>query len=126
MGQSDAPGQFDPFANQGGPAAEDAESLAEARRVTDEQLRNADYSVDLPEPLGNADDDTTAVSPAADPDAASAGDPDAASAIDTGTASAGGTSREEPARRLLADEGAPIDDAPVSAARADAVEHSDD
>ena len=45
-------GQFDQFANQGGPAAESADALAEARRVTDEQLKNADYAGDLPEPLG--------------------------------------------------------------------------
>lgn len=44
-------GQFDQFANQGGPAAESAESLAAAKRKTDEQLASADYSGDLPEPL---------------------------------------------------------------------------
>lgn len=43
--------QFDQFANQGGPAAENAEALAAAKRKTDEQLLAADYSGDLPEPL---------------------------------------------------------------------------
>ena len=154
-GRFDATGQFDPFANQGGPAAEDAASLAEARRVTDEQLRNADYSVDLPEPLGGEreggadltgeDSDTGAagdpdggplgdprVGSAGDPDAASASDLDPASASELDPASAGDQDADSPAhaerhaRRLLAGEGAPIDDAPVSTARANAAERSGD
>ncbi len=61
-------GQFDQFANQGGPAAENAESLAAAKRKTDEQLASADYSGDLPEPLAGgrhvaAPDDTGPADP---------------------------------------------------------------
>ena len=44
--------QFDQFANQGGAAAWNPdEEAVEARRVAEEQLRTADYSGDLPEPL---------------------------------------------------------------------------
>lgn len=42
---------FDQFANQGGAGAESADALAEARRLSDEHLQNADYAGDLPEPL---------------------------------------------------------------------------
>ena len=45
-------GQFDQFANQGGAAAWDPSETAEAKRVAEEQLKNADYSGGLPEPLG--------------------------------------------------------------------------
>ncbi|MET3769164.1 hypothetical protein ABIB15_001852 [Marisediminicola sp. UYEF4] len=59
-------GQFDQFANQGGAAAWDPDETAEAQRVAEEQLKNADYAGDLPEPLsqgaepaaGIADDTT--------------------------------------------------------------------
>ncbi len=44
-------GQFDQFANQGGAAAWDPDETAEAKRVAEEQLKNADYAGDLPEPL---------------------------------------------------------------------------
>lgn len=44
-------GQFDQFANQGGAAAWDPDVTAEAKRVAEEQLKNADYAGDLPEPL---------------------------------------------------------------------------
>ena len=56
--------QFDQFANQGGAAAWDPTKTAEAKRIAEEQLQNADYSGTVPEPLGqNAaphelDDDT--------------------------------------------------------------------
>ncbi|MFP7834366.1 hypothetical protein [Marisediminicola sp. LYQ134] len=49
-------GQFDQFANQGGAAAWDPDEAAEAKRVAEEQLQNADYAGDLPEPLGSADE----------------------------------------------------------------------
>lgn len=44
--------QFDQFANQGGAAAWDPTKTAEAKRVAEEQLQNADYSGTVPEPLG--------------------------------------------------------------------------
>lgn len=44
-------GQFDQFANQGGAAAWDPDETAKAKRVAEEQLKNADYAGDLPEPL---------------------------------------------------------------------------
>lgn len=44
--------QFDQFANQGGAAAWDPTKTAEAKRVAEEQLQNADYSGTIPEPLG--------------------------------------------------------------------------
>jgi len=44
-------GQFDQFANQGGAAAWDPDETAKAQRVAEEQLKNADYAGDLPEPL---------------------------------------------------------------------------
>ncbi len=47
---------FDQFANQGGPAAWDPDEKAEATRLAEETLQNADYAGDLPEPLGSADD----------------------------------------------------------------------
>lgn len=44
---------FDQFANQGGAAAWDPTKTAEAQRIAEEQLRNADYAGDFPEPLGH-------------------------------------------------------------------------
>lgn len=44
--------KFDQFANQGGAAAWDPTRTAEAKRVAEEQLQNADYSGTVPEPLG--------------------------------------------------------------------------
>ena len=52
-------GTFDQFANQGGAAAWDPNESAEAKRLAEEQLRNADYAGDLPEPLGSTDDGST-------------------------------------------------------------------
>lgn len=57
-------GQFDQFANQGGAAAWDPDETAEAKRVAEEQLKNADYAGDLPEPLSKGTE------PAAEPAAA--------------------------------------------------------
>lgn len=45
---------FDQFANQGGPAADGPAEMAEAKRVAEEHLRNADYDGHVPEPLGDA------------------------------------------------------------------------
>lgn len=45
-------GHFDQFANQGGAAAWDPDETAEAKRVAEEQLNNAETG-DLPEPLAN-------------------------------------------------------------------------
>lgn len=57
-------GTFDQFANQGGAAAWNPEETAEAKRIAEEQLKNADYAGDLPEPLGNAEG--TTIEPAPD------------------------------------------------------------
>lgn len=51
-------GQFDQFANQGGAAAWDPDETAEAKRVAEEQLKNADYAGDLPEPLSQGPEPT--------------------------------------------------------------------
>ena len=53
-------GQFDQFANQGGAAAWDPDVTAEAKRVAEEQLKNADYAGDLPEPLSQGTEPGTA------------------------------------------------------------------
>ena len=44
--------QFDQFVYKGGAAAWDPTKTAEAKRVAEEQLQNADYSGTVPEPLG--------------------------------------------------------------------------
>lgn len=59
---------FDQFANQGGPAAWDPEEKAEATRIAEETLQNADYAGDLPEPLGSSSDSGTGVSGATESD----------------------------------------------------------
>ena len=53
-------GQFDQFANQGGAAAWDPDVTAEAKRVAEEQLKNADYAGDLPEPLSQGSEPVAA------------------------------------------------------------------
>ena len=45
--------QFDQFANQGGTAADGPEEMAEAKRVAEEHLQNADYDGHIAEPLGH-------------------------------------------------------------------------
>ncbi|HEV7956697.1 MAG: hypothetical protein JWL94_1057 [Microbacteriaceae bacterium] len=54
---------FDQFANQGGAAAWDPEQTAEAKRVAEEQLQNADYTGGFPEPLGSAEARADAAEP---------------------------------------------------------------
>ena len=53
-------GQFDQFANQGGAAAWDPDETAEAKRIAEEHLKNADYAGDLPEPLSQGAEPTAA------------------------------------------------------------------
>ncbi|GAB3142912.1 hypothetical protein [Marisediminicola antarctica] len=59
-------GQFDQFANQGGAAAWDPDETAKAKRVAEEQLKNADYAGDLPEPLSRGAEPVVTDSPADD------------------------------------------------------------
>lgn len=59
-------GQFDQFANQGGAAAWDPDETAKAKRVAEEQLKNADYAGDLPEPLSKGDEPAVTHGTAAD------------------------------------------------------------
>lgn len=72
-------GQFDQFANQGGAAAWDPDEAAKAKLIGEEQLRNADYAGDLPEPLGSDQGDPDGGEPGEpDPDTAVFTDPDGA------------------------------------------------
>jgi len=55
-------GDFDQFANQGGPE-QTPDEVADARRRAEERLRGTEFGSDLPEPLAEGDEPVVPPSP---------------------------------------------------------------